>query len=98
MQLEQPVTEKAISSGDPVADNMYQRKNGGWPKHFQGDRKVDYKHVLTDAELKELQAGYEAGIDATIDNDATTKEIKYLVKAYKTYKIAAYLLPSYKGC
>lgn len=97
--VEQPVTEKAISSGDPVADNMllYQRKNGGWPKHFQGDRKVDYKHVLTDAELKELQAGYEAGIDATIDNEATTKEIKYLVKAYKTYKNEAYLTAATKG-
>jgi PelA/Pel-15E family pectate lyase len=52
---------------------------------------------LTEAELKELQSGYEAGIDATIDNEATTKEIKYLVKAYKTYKIAAYLTAATKG-
>ena len=70
---------------DPVADNMllYQRKNGGWPKHFQNGQKVDYKRVLSEADLKELLSGYEAGIDATIDNDATTKEIRYLVKAYK---------------
>ncbi|MGF2410815.1 MAG: pectate lyase [Ferruginibacter sp.] len=86
-------------NGDPVADNMllYQRKNGGWPKHFQGDRKVDYKRVLSADELKELQSGYDAGIDATIDNEATTKEIKYLVKAYKTYRNEAYLKAATKG-
>ncbi|NOT90889.1 MAG: pectate lyase [Ferruginibacter sp.] len=76
---------------------LYQRKNGGWPKHFQGDRKVDYKRVLSADELKELQSGYDAGIDATIDNEATTKEIKYLVKAYKTYRNEAYLKAATKG-
>lgn len=86
-------------AADSVAENMllYQRKNGGWPKHFQGDRKVDYKRVLNEAELKELRAGYEEGIDATIDNDATTKEIKYLVKAYKMYKKQAYLEAANNG-
>lgn len=94
-QPAQAVNENA----DPVADNMllYQRKNGGWPKHFQGDKKVDYKHALTTDELKELQSGYEKGIDATIDNEASTKEIKYLVKAYKTYRKEAYLTAATKG-
>ncbi len=84
---------------DPVADRMllYQRKNGGWPKHFQGDRKVDYKRILNELELKELQSGYAAGMDATIDNEATTKEIKYLVKAYKTYNKKAYLKAASRG-
>ena len=96
-----PKEEAVVISqkADPVADNMllYQRKNGGWPKHFQGDRKVDYKRVLNEAELKELQSGYDAGIDATIDNEATTKEIKYLVKAYKATKNEAYLQAAAKG-
>ena len=41
----EPVTDNAAkinqSDTDPVADNMllYQRSNGGWPKHFQGDKK-----------------------------------------------------------
>ena len=93
-----PATNQTLNS-DPIADNMllYQRKNGGWPKHFQGDKKVDYKHVLTAEELKELQSGYEKGIDVTIDNEATTKEIKYLVKAYKSYKKEAYLTAATKG-
>jgi PelA/Pel-15E family pectate lyase len=58
---------------------------------------VDYKRELTAAELKELKDGYETGIDATIDNEATTKEIKYLVKAYKIYKNEAYLKAATKG-
>ena len=84
---------------DPVAENMllYQRNNGGWPKHFQGEKKVDYKRQLNDDEKKELRSGFMEGIDATIDNDATTKEIKYLVKAYKQTKNEAYLLSAEKG-
>ncbi len=84
---------------DPIADNMllYQRSNGGWPKHFQGDKKVDYKRILTQEELKELKDGYAVGIDATIDNEATTKEIKYLVKSYKAHKDERYLKAAVKG-
>ena len=43
---------------DPLAENMllYQRSNGGWPKHFQGEKNVDYKHELTEDEKKELQS------------------------------------------
>jgi PelA/Pel-15E family pectate lyase len=72
------------SSYDTVAENMllYQRKNGGWPKHFDKE-KVDYHHTLTTEEQNELKSGYESSIDATIDNSATTKEIRYLAKAYK---------------
>jgi PelA/Pel-15E family pectate lyase len=76
---------------------LYQRKNGGWPKHFQGNKNVDYKRELNAAELKELQDGYEKGIDATIDNEATTKEIKYLVNAYKAYKDERYLKAAEHG-
>ena len=92
-------TVESDVASDPIAENMllYQRKNGGWPKHFQGDKKVDYKRVLTAAELKELHAGYEEGIDATIDNEGTTSEIKYLVKAYKIYNREVYLKAAIKG-
>ncbi|MFN8252853.1 MAG: pectate lyase [Ferruginibacter sp.] len=88
----------ADKSTDPVAENMllYQRSNGGWPKHFK-EKAVDYKKELTTEELQELKAGFEKGIDATIDNNATTKEIKYLVTAYKKYKISSYLNTAQKG-
>ena len=88
-----------ISATDAVADNvlLYQRANGGWPKHFQGDKKVDYKHELTGEEKLELVAGYAAGIDATIDNDATTKEIRYLCKIYKQTKSEKYFNAAKRG-
>jgi len=92
-------TITVTDTNDPVADKMllYQRANGGWPKHFQGNRNVDYKRELNDAELKELKEGYEKGIDATIDNEATTKEIKYLVKSYKAHKDERYLKAAEHG-
>jgi PelA/Pel-15E family pectate lyase len=76
---------------------LYQRANGGWPKHFGGDKKVDYKHELTGEEKLELISGYAAGIDATIDNDATTKEIKYLCKIYKQTKNEKYFNAAKRG-
>ena len=96
-----PVANNVINAKatDPVAENMllYQRKNGGWPKHFQGDKKVDYARVLTADEKVELLSGYSASMDATIDNDATTKEIRYLVKAFKQTKNADYLRAANRG-
>lgn len=86
------------SKYDTVAENMllYQRKNGGWPKHFN-KTKVDYHHTLTAEELNELKSGYEASVDATIDNSATTKEIRYLAKAYKRSNDKRFLKAAEKG-
>lgn len=83
---------------DSIAENMllYQRSNGGWPKHFKAVA-VNYKKTLTAEELKELQAGYAEGIDATIDNNATTKEIWYLAKAYKKTNDKRFLTAAEKG-
>lgn len=86
------------SSYDTVAENMllYQRKNGGWPKHFNKE-KTDYHRTLTAEELNELKSGYESSIDATIDNNATTKEIRYLAKAYKRSSDQRFLKAVEKG-
>ncbi len=83
---------------DTIAENMllYQRKNGGWPKHFDKE-KIDYRRTLTQSELNELKSGYESGIDATIDNNATTKEIRYLVKAYKKSNDKRFFTAAEKG-
>ncbi len=84
---------------DSIAENMllYQRGNGGWPKHFQGNKKVDYRHELTDEEKLELVNGYAQAIDATIDNEATSKEIRYLSKAYKQTKNEKYFNAAKRG-
>jgi len=86
-------------TNDPVAENMllYQRSNGGWPKQFPRDKKVDYNRELNADEKIELVSGYAGSIDATIDNEATTKEIRYLAKAYKQTGNKNYLRAAVKG-
>lgn len=90
-------TDSFSQAKDPVAENMliYQRNVGGWPKHIN-NVKVDYS--------KELSEGEKAGIvddkfrnDATIDNYATTKEIRYLVSSYKKTGNPGYKAAAEKG-
>ncbi|WP_342645926.1 pectate lyase [Mucilaginibacter sp. CSA2-8R] len=82
---------------DAVAENMllYQRSVGGWPKAV-GEVKVDYNKTLTDAQKASTLK--DAGrIDATIDNNATFKEINYLINAYPQTNNKAYLQSAEKG-
>lgn len=87
------------SAIDPVAENMllYQRSNGGWPKTVFKGARVDYKKELSHEEKNELRAGFAAGKDATIDNGATTREIRYLASASKQTNNPAYLSAAKKG-
>lgn len=87
----------SVFAQDAVADNMllYQRAIGGWPKHI-GEEKIDY--------TKPISVAAKAGLiddkfrnDATIDNNATSKEIRYLVKAYKTSGNKEYLKAAENG-
>lgn len=82
---------------DAVAENMllYQRSVGGWPKAI-GNVKVDYNKTLSAPERAETIEDASRN-DATIDNDATYKEINYLVKAYKTTSNSAYLKATENG-
>ena len=89
--------QNAASVHDEVADNMlvYQRSVGGWPKHI-GNTPIDYHKKLSPAE----KAAFidDAGMnDATIDNEATNKEIRYLVQAYHTTGNGDYLRAAEKG-
>lgn len=82
---------------DKEADNMlvYQRSWGGWPKHIK-NVKVDYSKTVSEDEKKVIIAD-SLRKDATIDNGATVKEIRYLAKAYKQYKNPAYKAAVDKG-
>ncbi len=82
---------------DAVADNMllYQRSYGGWPKHI-GNEKIDYKKQLSPAEKAGLIDDASLN-DGTIDNDATNKEIRYLLKAYKKHNNPQYLAAAERG-
>ncbi|MEO7531952.1 MAG: pectate lyase [Sediminibacterium sp.] len=94
---EKKLPVSSISSIDAIAENMlvYQRAIGGWPKAVN-EIKVDYNKVMTDAEKKATRAD-SMHIDATMDNNATTREIRYLVKAYKKTNNTAYLAAAQKG-
>ena len=82
---------------DTTAEKMlaFQRSVGGWPKAVN-EVKVDYKHPMSAADLQ--VARHDAGReDATIDNNATTREITYLVGAFKTTQNPAYRLGAEEG-
>ncbi len=76
---------------DSVAEKMllFQRSYGGWPKHYK-EKAIDYNAKYSDSELAGIKDDKNRN-DATIDNKATTKEIIYLVKAFKKTSNTNYL-------
>ncbi|GAA4321596.1 pectate lyase [Flaviaesturariibacter amylovorans] len=87
----------AVRAQDAVADAMllYQRTVGGWPKHIN-EVKVDYTQPLTEVQRAALLDD-KGRNDATIDNNATTREIRYLLKAHATHRTPAYLKAAERG-
>lgn len=75
---------------DSTAEKMlaFQRSNGGWPKAVN-EVKVDYRHPMSAADLAATRRDASA-TDATIDNNATTREITYLVTAFRNTQNPAY--------
>lgn len=82
---------------DSIAENMliYQRSYGGWPKAIN-EKKIVYEQTLSESEKQAIKLGFNAE-DATIDNKATSREIRYLVGAYKQTGNPAYLQAAKKG-
>ncbi|MDR6991901.1 pectate lyase [Luteimonas sp. 3794] len=73
----------SAAAADPVAQRMLQAQtaSGGWPKHLAG-KAIDYAQPFNAAESAAL-AHADRPDEATIDNDATTREIVHLVKAWQ---------------
>ena len=82
---------------DTLAEKMmvYQLPNGGWGKHMSNKKEVDYKKKIDPKLLKIIKAG-DNNL-ATIDNNATSKEINGLINAYSTTKNPVYLKSAEKG-
>lgn len=82
---------------DSLADKMlvYQLSNGGWPKQLEDKSVVNYGATLT-PELKE-KIKATTDLHGTFDNKATSREVVYLVKAYKKTNNKAYLTAVEKG-
>ncbi|KAA9339902.1 pectate lyase [Hymenobacter busanensis] len=74
---------------------VYQRAVGGWPKAV-GEAKVDYKRPMS-AQLRAATLADAKRIDATIDNNATTREIRHLTTAFKQTQNAAYKQAAERG-
>jgi len=82
---------------DPVAENMVllQTASGGWSKHFD-EKAVDYTRGYLPAEIAALRSP-DRRDDATIDNKATTREIRYLAETYRETGNSAYLESARRG-
>jgi len=82
---------------DTLAEKMliYQLPNGGWGKQLNDKSVVNYNIPIDKALLKKIK---ETGDDhATIDNNATSREINALIKAYSETKNSQYLKAAEKG-
>ncbi len=86
-----------VNAQDLQADNMllFQRDNGGWFKQFH-EKPFSYNVVFAPVDKEAIAAEVKEGA-ATIDNDATNKEIRYLVNIYKTVSNPRYLAAAEKG-
>jgi PelA/Pel-15E family pectate lyase len=75
---------------DSIAEKMLliQRSNGGWPQ--PGGNAINYNKALSESE-KTKYLSEKNKLDATIDDQATTREIKYLMGAHDKTKNPAYL-------
>ncbi|GAA4353284.1 hypothetical protein GCM10023185_13790 [Hymenobacter saemangeumensis] len=87
----------AAAAQDSIAEKMlvYQRSVGGWPKAV-GEVKVNYDKPLP-AALRAATLADKSRNDATIDNEATTREINYLVEAFQRTNNPAYRQAAERG-
>ena len=69
----------AVAQDTKVADQilLYQRITGGWPKN------IDMSLPLSEAEKAQVLADKQRTDDSTIDNGATTRQLKYLAETYQ---------------
>ncbi|RDC56733.1 pectate lyase [Pedobacter chinensis] len=82
---------------DSTAEKMvvYQLGNGGWPKQLEDKSVVNYGAAITPELLEKIKSTNDK--HATFDNRATSREVVYLVKAYKKTQNKTYLKAAEKG-
>ena len=82
---------------DTTAEKMvlYQRNVGGWAKAID-NVKIDYTKALTEGDKAAIADDVNRN-DATIDNNATSREIKYLLTAFKKTSNPKYLKSAENG-
>ncbi|GEN78009.1 pectate lyase [Chryseobacterium hagamense] len=91
------VSMYAQEKKDSLAEKMllYQLPNGGWGKQLEDKSVVDYRLPVDKTLLRKIKV---TGDDhATIDNNATSREINALMKTYAETKNPVYLKAAEKG-
>ena len=90
--LRQPKLWYAMDEATRIANQviLYQRDNGGWPKN------IDMAAMLTQAERERL-IKEKSETDTTIDNDATTTQLRYLAKVITAKNIENHRAAFFKG-
>lgn len=91
------ITLSAQVKKDTLAEKilLYQLPIGGWGKQLNDKSVVNYNLTIDKNLLKKIK---ETGDDhATIDNNATSREINGLIKAYNETKNPQYLKSAEKG-
>ena len=75
--LEQPDVWYGSADAVAIADNvlLFQRRSGGWPKN------TDMAPRLEPLEARQVEAA-KADADSTIDNGATTTQLRFLARVY----------------
>ena len=86
-----------VAETDTTAEKILlaQRTSGGWPKQIY-EKPFDYSYAWKDEFIKAVKSGVNY-TDATIDNHATSREIRHLVKAYAETKNQKYLAAAEAG-
>ena len=81
-----------LISADNKAENilLYQRNNGGWPKNYDRDKKLNKN-------AKKVLLALKNRNDTTFDNGATHTEVRYLAKAFKKTGDPRYKEAALKG-
>jgi len=84
-------------STDSTAEKMLlsQRSAGGWPKQIN-EKAFNYDNFWSQEFIRTVKAGTSHN-DATIDNHATSREIRHLVQAYQKTKNEKYLKAAETG-
>ena len=82
---------------DSTSEKMLlsQRSSGGWPKQIN-EKAFNYDNFWSQEFISAVKAGTSHN-DATIDNHATTREVRHLVQAYQNTKNEKYLKAAETG-
>ena len=82
---------------DSTSEKMLisQRTSGGWPKQIN-EKAYNYDNLWSQEFINAIKAG-TAHNDATIDNHATSREIRHLVQAFQKTKNEKYLKAAETG-